>query len=249
MNEISAKQILLRKDTLACLLLALIFVIFPQIDLIVSNWFYDTVEQNFYLAEHWLVDGIYQLFAKPQVVLLPLLILFSIFCYLRYRKRCHSKRHKKYVCAFLLASLIVGPGLIVNEVLKNNSVGRARPVHIEQYGGDAQFTPAFVYSGYCQTNCSFVSGHAAVGFYFIGLAWLFRRKNAFYLGLAIGILVSFTRIAKGGHFLSDTVFAFWVVYFTNVILAYWFRLENPLVENEATVNQPHVEDKLNPKPY
>lgn len=233
MKSFSLQQVVLRKDVMLCAVLAVVFVAFPQVDLVVSNWFYDSVEQHFYLSSHWLVDGLYQLFAKPQIVLLPVLLFLSVFCFFRYRNKCSSKRHKKYVYAFLLSSLILGPGLLVNEVLKNNSVGRARPVHIEQYGGDAQFTPAFVYSGYCQTNCSFVSGHAAVGFYFIGLAWLFRRKHAFYLGLAIGILVSFTRIAKGGHFLSDTVFAFWVVYFTNVILAYWFRLENPYHKTEA----------------
>ncbi|EWH08218.1 NADH:ubiquinone oxidoreductase, Na(+)-translocating, F subunit [Catenovulum agarivorans DS-2] len=239
MHADKLKRIITRKDVMLCALCALVFTTYPQLDLMVTNWFYDTTEQTFYLSRHWLVHGLYILFAKPQIVLLPLLMFLALYGYLKYRKKDATKRHKKYVCTFLLVSLIIGPGLIVNELIKNNSVGRARPVHIEQYGGDAQFTPAFVYSGYCQTNCSFVSGHAAVGFYFIGLAWLFRRKDAFYLGLAIGILVSFTRIAKGGHFLSDTVFAFWVVYFTNVLLAYWFRLENPFRQS-VQYNQPMI---------
>ncbi|MER2490990.1 phosphatase PAP2 family protein [Catenovulum sediminis] len=216
-------KILLRKDMLLCFLMVLLFVRFPSIDIQVSSWFYDSQKEIFHLADHPFVQFIYNLFAKPHIIILPVLIFAAVYCFNKYKQ----DYHKKYVCSFLLASLLIGPGLIVNELIKNNSIGRARPAQVQEFGGQNTFTAAFVYSGQCQTNCSFVSGHAAIGFYFIGLAWLLRRREAFYWGLAIGIMVSFTRIAKGGHFLSDTVFAFWVVYFTNLTLAYWFKLEFP----------------------
>jgi len=42
-------------------------------------------------------------------------------------------------CALL--SLVIGPGLLVNLVLKEN-VGRARPIQVEAFGGNRQFSPA-----------------------------------------------------------------------------------------------------------
>ncbi|WP_017446128.1 phosphatase PAP2 family protein [Gayadomonas joobiniege] len=218
-----------RKDILLFILSVCLFTLHPQLDIAFSQLFYDPVNEVFFLKDHPFIQATYYLFARPHLIILPLLIFMAIYCYKKYRQ----DRHKRYIYSFLLASLLLGPGLIVNEVIKNNSIGRARPVQVNEFGGQGQFTPAFFYSGQCQTNCSFVSGHAAVGFYFIGLGFLLRRRDAFYWGLAIGILISFTRIAKGGHFLSDTVFAFWTVYFTNLFLAQLFGFKCPMLAPEA----------------
>jgi len=148
--------------------------------------------------------------------------------------RLHRKEHhRKWIFTFLLLSLLLGPGLLANTLLKNNSTGRARPAQVEQFGGERHFTPAFVYSGQCQTNCSFVSGHAAMGFYFCGLGWLFRSRRAFLAGCLIGTLVGTARIAQGSHFVSDVLFAFWVVYFVNCGLARLLRLCHPLHRRAA----------------
>lgn len=230
------KDYILRWDVALFIVTVVIFTfIAPEFDITVSAIFYDANQGGFYWNENPIIQAIYIGFAKPHFVILPLLIILAVVGYKKYkqadRNTDYKSHHKKWIYSFLLASLILGPGLIVNEILKNNSVGRVRPVNIEQFNGEQTYTPAFFYSGQCEKNCSFVSGHASMGFYFIGLGWLFRSRRAFQIGLAIGVAVGFTRIVQGGHFLSDTLLAFWVVYFTNLALGKAFKLENPLKPN------------------
>ena len=89
-------------------------------------------------------------------------------------------------------------------------------------------------SGSCKTNCSFVSGHAALGFWFIGFAWALGRRRYLWLGIGIGAVVGLGRNIQGNHYLSDVVFAFWMVYLCAVILAWRYELvidETAAVEN------------------
>ena len=68
-----------------------------------------------------------------------------------------------------------------------------------------------MYADQCVNNCSFVGGEAAAMFaLFFALALLAtgpRRNRLILLGLAAGALAGFIRMAQGGHFLSDIVFA------------------------------------------
>ena len=203
-----------------------LFVLFPQIDFWFASQFYDADKGGFFWNQYAWVKFIYKTFAKPQVVLLPLLIGLSIYCYRRFKDSDH---HKKWIFTFLLCSLICGPGLLVNVLLKDNSIGRARPVHIVEYGGEKTFTRAFEYSGQCEKNCSFVSGHGSMGFFLIGLGWLLRSRRAFWLGFSLGACVGFIRVIQGGHFFSDVVLSFWCVYFVNLALAYRFKLQTPAI--------------------
>ena len=122
---------------------------------------------------------------------------------------------------FLLFTLAIGPGLIVNTILKDHW-GRARPFHVKEFGGDRKFTAAFVISDQCKTNCSFVSGDAAIGYF--GLAFLFvarRRRILISSGAVLaGTLIGLVRMAQGAHFLSDVIFSGvftflvgWLLYF------------------------------------
>src|SRR5262249_59663963 len=64
-----------------------------------------------------------------------------------------------------LLTFLAGPGLIENSTLKQYW-GRARPIEIRQFGGDAQFSRAGVPATQCRRNCSFPSGDAAAAFAF-----------------------------------------------------------------------------------
>jgi lipid A 4'-phosphatase len=128
--------------------------------------------------------------------------------------------------AYLFLVLIIGGGLIVNVTLKDN-FGRARPRDIVEFGGTKQFTPAFVVSRECNTNCSFSSGDAAGGFFSIALALaLTRRRAAFAAALAVGTFVSLGRISSGAHFFSDTVVSFFVMLLVADALYYYVVLSN-----------------------
>jgi lipid A 4'-phosphatase len=219
----------LRVDFYLFLVSVCLFVSLPQLDMVVSRSFYDPATQGFPLGEWPLLEVVYRVFAKIQFPLLLVLLPMSLFG--RAAKADAAQSGRRRLCQFLLVSLLLGPGILTNIVIKDHSFGRARPNDTVSFGGEAKFTRAFEYSGVCPNNCSFVSGHAAMGFYFIGLGWVFRSALGFWLGVAIGGAVGLTRIMQGGHFLSDVVFAFWVVHFCYAWLGRRFDLPHPLGES------------------
>ncbi len=195
--------------------MALLFRLFPGIDLMVSGWFY-APGQGFFAATEPLVRFSYLVFAKLHFVVAALLF-WMLFASWYWRGPAEKGLRKRIW--FLVAVLALGPGLTVNEVLKAHS-GRARPATVAEFGGDRVFTPAFVISDQCGRNCSFVSGHAAMGFFLIALAWVFRDRRWLWAGIVLGGLVGLGRIVQGAHFLSDVVFSFWTVYATCGSLAW-----------------------------
>lgn len=121
--------------------------------------------------------------------------------------------------AFLLSSAALGPGLIVNMVLKE-VWGRPRPHMVDAFGGDMPFVPVWRITDYCQGNCSFVSGEAASSFWLIAFVFLVPRdmRPALFAAIALFVgAVSLNRVAFGGHFVSDVLIA-WCLTLT-VILA------------------------------
>ena len=125
---------------------------------------------------------------------------------------------------FLLAALAIGPGITVNTVLKDHW-GRARPYQVSEFGGDKAFTAAPLIADQCARNCSFVSGHAALGFSLVSFAFLLpagsARRNTFGAALGFGALVGLGRIAVGHHFLSDIVDAGLIVVGITWLLHRW----------------------------
>jgi lipid A 4'-phosphatase len=137
---------------------------------------------------------------------------------------------------FLVAATAVGPGMVVNTVLKDYW-GRARPYQIEAFGGVKAFTPAPLPADQCARNCSFVSGHAALGFSLIGFAFLLpagrSRQVAACAALGFGGLVGLGRVAAGRHFLSDVVDAGLIVVATTWLLHRWLVVDDgatPIIE-------------------
>ena len=121
--------------------------------------------------------------------------------------------------AYLLAVLIVGPGVVVNLVFKDHW-GRARPAHTQEFGGERTFSPPLVISDQCARNCSFVSGDASVGFSLAALALVIagRRRRWMTIGLAAGIAIGILRIALGRHYPSDVIFSGVFVLLTAAVL-------------------------------
>ena len=112
-------------------------------------------------------------------------------------------------CGFMIAVLVMGPGVVANLVLKDN-LGRARPRDVIEFGGTKAFTPALVPSRECPRNCSFVSGEASSMFAaFFALAFLLPqyRLGLLAVGISAGLLAGVVRMMQGAHFLSDVLFA------------------------------------------
>ena len=209
----------------------LLFSFFPNLDLEVTALFY-SAQEGFYLNKHPVVEGVYRAFAKIHFVYLLLLVVLLA---LPLKWMPSGLKLCKKRMRFLLVLLFLGPGLLVNVALKDNSTGRARPNDVSQFGGDRQYSTPFVVANQCHHNCSFVSGHASAGFFLIALAWVFRSTHWLVIGTLVGAIVGFGRVVQGGHFLSDVVFCFWVMYFTMSIMARVYKLPLSKPKQESTV--------------
>jgi len=204
-------------DWVSFLLLAILFVAVPQIDLTVSSWFYDPTRGEWAGSDDAIATSVYGIFRYLPYFLVPVL-LFSVLA--GFLPGGPDKSNRRLL-TFLLVTLLAGPGILVHSVFKE-SFDRARPKNVEQFDGRKSFTPAFVVSDSCSKGCnSFVSGHAAMGFWFMTLGWVFSSRKWFWAGVATGIILSATRIIQGGHFLSDTLFAGFVCYFTFRLCGAW----------------------------
>jgi len=192
---------------LAFLVSSLIFIFLPQIDLYVSGLFYDGKR---FSANGTFAEGLFYYSVKP-IILTLLFSTILIFLYNVFKKKNFLSVNAKVVLYVLLV-LSIAPGLIVNAGLKENWE-RARPAQTVQFGGDKKFTPAFIISD--QDGYSFSSGHGAAAFSLLGFALLATKRRKLWIGLALsyGVFVSVARIAAGGHFLSDVVTSFFIVYF------------------------------------
>jgi lipid A 4'-phosphatase len=110
---------------------------------------------------------------------------------------------------FMLLTLAIGPGIVANLVLKDHW-HRARPIDIQYFGGNDRFTPWWDPRGTCPNNCSFIAGEPSGAFWTMAAAavappeWQIAAYSAAVIfGIALGVL----RMAAGGHFFTDVVFA------------------------------------------
>ena len=191
----------------------------PQWDINFSAIFY--INSDFYASDKWWGDFVYSgvHFATPVVI--ALYAIYLLLSFILKKKRFIGISRKAIL--YMALVLILGPGLFVNSVLKEH-IGRARPVDTQCFSGEQQFAPAFARTNECDGNCSFVSGHASFGFYWLALGFLgttvFRKRMGYALGIFMGFGIGLVRIMQGKHFLSDIVFAGFFVYLTAAVV-YW----------------------------
>lgn len=205
--------------TLACVVMVLVW---PSMDLAIAGWFYRPGE-GFFANAWWPIRAVY----KGVPWLLQLALVASVLILLR--AMVQPGKVPLYWWRHALAWVLVvafGVGLLVHNALKDQ-VGRPRPVHVQPFGGPAPYIPALQLSSYCDTNCSFVSGHAAGAFSIMAFGMLAcRRRKLQFLwgGLVFGTLVGAVRMAQGGHFLSDVFFAALAIWWTHHLIGrLWIR--------------------------
>lgn len=202
----------LRLALAACVVLAVLFVAFPELDLAASG--------IFYRDGAWLLDRDSLWLAIPYLGLprlgQGLLLILAGLWLLGFAPRLDRLRARRAGIGFLLAAALAGPVLLVDIALKDHS-GRTRPVNTTNFGGSKLFTPAFIPADQCRKNCSFVSGHVATASFVMAFGWLAApatRRRWLAAGLVAGGIMGLIRMVPGGHFLSDVIFAWFATYFS-----------------------------------
>ena len=191
---------------IVALFVLLVLTIWPAADLAVSRALTDG-KGNFIATEMGFPVVMSAVLRHLMETTAILSILYTIWLWIS-----RAAKDWRYCWTYLAGSFLIGPGIIVNLVLKEN-VGRARPATVTQFGGESHFSAAFQISDQCQTNCSFSSGEAALAatlsFTIVSLLWggLSRRGRGWAL-LAGGLFLvtgAGLRVLLGRHFASDVL--------------------------------------------
>lgn len=187
----------------ATLFLTALFLALPGIDLAVSDAFH-RAGSGFWLSENPILRGLRK---SSSYVMGAALIAALAAILLASRGAGHRSAVLARKGGFLLLGFALGPGLLVNGVLKS-LWGRPRPVHIQPFGGDVGYEPVWRISEACASNCSFVSGESSSAAWMVAVLVLVPRRWRLAAGLPLvlyAIMLSLNRIAFGGHFLSDVL--------------------------------------------
>ncbi len=217
----------------------LLFGLYPQLDLAISRLFYDFDQVRHFTFTWHLSPGL--MTARNNglwistVLIAPAVAALIAKLILPRRKSPMSGR----AILFLIATMALGPGLLVNVVLKDHW-GRPRPIDVTQFRGDQHFVAWWDPRGDCPSNCSFVSGDVS------GAAWTLApaaltppqwRVLAYGAALAFTAAMAGMRLLAGAHFFTDTVFAgvftFLIIWLMHGLIYRWprTRLDDATVEH------------------
>lgn len=182
------------------------------------------VSSLFYIDGSWPVGGRFPWKALYQVDRIPAVIL-AVVGLTGFLISLWQKQRRDWAKAgmFLVLLLALGPGLLVNATFKDHW-GRPRPREIVQFGGQKEFLQPWQI-GTSGKGRSFPSGHSSAAFYMTAPFFIYRRSKKrlacawLACGLIFGILMSIARITQGGHFLSDTLWAWGMVHLCALLLA------------------------------
>jgi membrane-associated PAP2 superfamily phosphatase len=205
------------------------FGLYPLIDVRIARYFYEFSDNNhnmFALRLSPLLMRARDIGLWVETVLiLPAVAALVIKLILPKRRLLISGR----AIVFLIATLALAPGLLVNVGLKDHW-GRPRPIDVTQFGGDQHFVAWWDARGDCPGNCSFVSGDVSGTFWNLAPAALAPppwRALSFGAALALGAGMAALRMMAGAHFFSDVVFAgvftFLIIWIAHGLIYRWPR--------------------------
>ena len=187
---------------ISVLITFVVFTIYSaSVDTYMSVLTYDKFTAHFYGEVHLWCTMIYKAIPITVIAIVAVSLLLLIF-----KKKLPFSIYKtKRFAIVVLLSLIIGPGLVCNSLLKDNW-GRPRPYQVirDKHEFRPFYKPDFGESHYN----SFPSGHATIGF-FLGVPFLAlgRRRKGLVVAVIGGGIVGLVRILQGGHYLSDVIFA------------------------------------------
>src|SRR5438552_182117 len=146
----------------------LLFGFYPKLDLMIADVFYDPRMVGFWLGNlrllqwlRWLGPWLIALVAAPAFIVLAVKLVLP-----RRPLRIAGR-----AVVLMIATLALAPGLVANNLLKDNWA-RPRPIDVTEFGGTEHFVPWWDPRGDCPKNCSFVAGEPAGAFWTLASAAL-----------------------------------------------------------------------------
>lgn len=188
-----------------------------------SPWasFFDlAVTQYAYNTNHFQPDSLFTFIYDWGRLPAVLVFLFALIALMLSYLTVAFKKWRPAALALTIV-MILGPGLIINALLKDHW-GRPRPKQTIEFGGTQHFRPYYSPNfSNPEPSKSFPCGHCSMGFYFFSLALVGRRYQMrwlFWLGITsavvLGGALSIARIGQGGHYLSDVLMSALIMWFT-----------------------------------
>jgi lipid A 4'-phosphatase len=195
----------------AAAIVGVIFGVYPALDLTISGLFYSESREH-----HWYAIG--PNLPRLRDVASWLVALIAAPAFVAFAVKLLSPHRPMLIpgraALLIVTTLALGPGLMTNVLLKDRWA-RPRPVDVIEFGGTDPFVPWWDPRGTCDKNCSFVAGEPSGAFWTLApasvvpLPW---RPYAYAAALVFGAASGLLRMAAGGHFFSDVVFAGVVTY-------------------------------------
>jgi lipid A 4'-phosphatase len=202
----------------------LLFGIYPKLDLQASALFYDPQVPSSWIGTIGIVTLLRET-ARWAVALVAAPAFIALIVKLIAPRRPMLIAARGAV--LMVVTLALGPGLLSNVLLKDEW-GRPRPIDVTEFGGTDRFVAWWNPRGDCPKNCSFVAGEPSGAFWTLAPAALAPpqwRALAYAGALGFGAVVGVMRIAGGGHFFTDVVFAgvftFLLVWLVHGLLYRW----------------------------
>lgn len=209
---------------LPVVIMAVITPLTPFLDLFFARYFYENTHYNSTPFYDFLFNyGIIPAWIISTIAVVVYLLSYVIKAW---------KKWRPYALLWILV-MMIGAGFIIHTVLKDHW-GRPRPRQVIEFGGmqpfRAWYEPNFFHQP--EPSKSFPCGHCTMAFCFFATAVISKRLGSstfFYGSIAIavvfGILMGVTRMAQGGHFLSDVLFTALIMWLT-AITAEWMLFPN-----------------------
>lgn len=201
---------------------AIALTLFPKLDIAFSNLFY-MFPLGFIYQNHPAAVMIFRLVPIITILWVGMCLVYIVYLAFKNKKIFTSP------ALYLILTALLGPGLLVNSVLKEH-IGRARPKHILEFNGNKAFSGPLKISKECSENCSFTSGHAAMGYYFSSISYIVPtpyKAITFIAGVVFGTLIGLGRVLQGGHFLSDVIFSGLLIFLVNHLCFILWKKKQP----------------------
>lgn len=213
------------------LLAAIVFLLWPTLDIAVSQQFYRP-GHGFEANQLPWVKWVYAYTQRIGWVCALLCLLLWVLGKW-WPARISVSVRRSAMAVFLVA--LLGAGLLVDQIIKP-SWSRPRPVHVDTFGGPDAFRSPWQPCMRCSEQYSFVTGHGTAGFVLMALgicATPKRRRQWMMAALVLGGFIGGVRMAQGAHFLSDVVFAFFAVWLSTLLVSWLVARYGPRAEPHA----------------